>query len=57
MRPERDSHERADAALHARKPYHRPDVRKLGSIGELTLGGGSQNNTDGFNPKSKGTPP
>jgi hypothetical protein len=37
----------------ARRPYHQPHLRHLGSVRELTAGGGSPINSDGSGFKGK----
>lgn len=58
MEPERADQggETAGAASSAKRPYRRPEVRRLGTVRELTFGGGSIVQFDGLVPTTKTAP-
>jgi hypothetical protein len=44
------------AATNARRPYRTPEVRRLGSVRDLTLGGGALSFNDSGGTKAKVAP-
>ncbi|HEV3192852.1 MAG TPA: lasso RiPP family leader peptide-containing protein [Polyangiaceae bacterium] len=49
------ANERTSVAA-SKRPYHAPELKRLGRVSELTLNGGSVNIGDGPNPNFKSNP-
>jgi hypothetical protein len=56
MEREQTKQDESKDATASRRPYRRPEIRRLGSVRELTLAGGSLPTFDGMIPSSKTAP-